>query len=100
MSLQVEGSLKRPPLTLALPKPTVMSLQGELGAYMEETVREETPRQQAVFEGGGRFKLSKSQSQEKIGIVLSPIALMGREPEKGRGRNFSKSQRLHEGRVG
>jgi len=56
ISLQVEGSLAgvwglQPPQTLALPKRTAISLQGELGAYMEETVGRVTPRQQAVFEG-------------------------------------------------
>ena len=37
-------------------KPTAISLQGELGAYMEETVRRVKPRQQAVFEGGGSLE--------------------------------------------
>ena len=59
MSLQFEDSLVR----VCGGRGTAISLQGELGAYIEETVRGVTPRfarsmirQQAVFEGGGCFE--------------------------------------------
>ena len=77
--------VKRPPQILALPKPTFISLQKELGAYMEETVRRVTSRTEQRYQrlyGGRTWNLFKSHSLydiwgEKLEFFKVPTSLGG-----------------------
>jgi len=94
-----------------------ISLQGELGAIIEETVRRVTPRtstrsvfrQQTAIEGGGSSKFFKSQSLYEVRLrffqVSQPIWGESLEffhvPEPiwgGGAQNFPKPQGIYTGR--
>ena len=53
-----------PPQTLVPPRATAVSLQGRLGAHMEETVRRVTPRR--------NFSSPTDYMKAELGILLSP----------------------------
>ena len=72
--------LKRHPQTLTHPKPTAISLQGELGAQMEETVRKrDLASLEAYIEGERSEFLRVPEPRVKLRIFPSPRVYMGGE---------------------